>query len=107
MRAYLAAVVAHKNHVEILVIIGEIGGCLFGGCVPVARNILAKIVDDEFGFARPAFEEILEFRSFADPRYARERNGCPARKGRGGTLSHFDRRKVQAHTHPLKRSAAM
>src|SRR5207244_8173918 len=62
----------------------------------------AKIVDDEFGFARPAFEEILEFRSFADPRYARERNGCPARKGRGGLLSHSHLCKAQEHTSQMK-----
>src|SRR5437870_9134209 len=102
MRAHLAAVVAHKNHVEILVIIGEIGGCLFGRCVPVARNILAKIVDEEFGFPRSAFEEILEFRSFADPRYARKRNGCPARKGRGGLLSHSRLCRAQQHTPEMK-----
>src|SRR4029077_16777369 len=98
MRAHLAVVVAHKNHVEILVIIGKIGDGLFGGCVPIARNILAKIVDDEFGFTRSACEEILEFRCFADPRYARKRNCSPARKGRGGLLPLPRLCKAQEHT---------
>ena len=52
---------ANKNGIKILVVVGEIGGSGLGRRCAVAGNILAEIGDRQLGFARMVFQKIFQF----------------------------------------------
>ncbi len=61
MRANRAGfVVADKDRVQILVVVGEIGGTGLRCRRAVAGGVLAEIGDRQFGFARMVFQEIIQ-----------------------------------------------
>ena len=67
MGAHFAAfIAAEEGYVEILVVVGKIGGGGFGGGDAIARCELAEISNGKLGFAGVIFEKVLEFRSAMD-----------------------------------------
>lgn len=79
---------------------GEIGGGRFGCGNAIARQVLAKIADRQFHFARTVLEEVFQFGSTVHARNARERECRRVRKRRCALLRGDPRARQKRKPHP-------
>lgn len=85
---------------EISVVVGEIGGGRFGCGNAIARQVLAKIADRQFHFARTVLDEVFQFGSTVHARNARERECRRVRKRRCALLRGDPRARQKRKPHP-------
>lgn len=93
-------VMADDGDGEISVVVGEIGGGRFGCGNAIARQVLAKIADRQFHFARTVLEEVFQFGSTVHARNARERECRRVRKRRCALLRGDPRTRQKRKPHP-------